>query len=45
MKANFGFPKRLINIYSGIKQRCYNPNVSGYKYCGKKGIIVCVRNG
>jgi len=41
MKANFGFPKRLINIYSGIKQRCYNPNVSGYKYCGKKGIIMC----
>jgi len=41
MKVSTGFPKRLINIYSGIKQRCYNPNVSGYKYCGKKGITMC----
>lgn len=32
---------RLYGIWEGIKQRCYNPNVSAFKYYGKKGIKVC----
>lgn len=29
--------------WCGMKQRCYNPNASGYKYYGEKGIRVCDR--
>lgn len=32
---------RLYGIWEGMKQRCYNPNVSAYKYYGNKGIKVC----
>lgn len=33
---------RLYTIWIGMKQRCYNPNGSGYKrYYGSRGITVC----
>lgn len=32
---------RLYKILEGMKQRCYNPNNSAYKYYGAKGITVC----
>ena len=32
---------RLYNIWEGMKQRCYNPNVKAYKYYGEKNIKVC----
>lgn len=34
------FPKRLIGIYSDMKQRCYNPNSAIAKYYYNKGITV-----
>lgn len=33
--------KRLYNIWSGIKQRCNNPNCNRYQYYGAKGIKIC----
>ena len=30
--------RSLYNIWSGIKQRCHNPNQTGYEYYGGKGI-------
>jgi len=33
--------KRLSSIFSGMKQRCYNPNANGYKYYGGKGVVIC----
>ena len=32
---------RLYTTWSGMKQRCYNPKASQYKYYGGKGITVC----
>lgn len=32
---------KLYHIWSGIKNRCTNPNFKGYKYYGAKGISVC----
>ena len=32
---------RLYNIYSGMKQRCYNPNNQHYQWYGGKGITIC----
>ena len=32
---------RIYNIYDAMKQRCYNPRNSSYKYYGTKGIKVC----
>ena len=32
---------RLYNIYSGMKQRCYNPNSQAYPLYGGKGITIC----
>lgn len=32
---------RIYKIWTGIKQRCSNPNVSAYKYYGAKGIFLC----
>lgn len=33
---------RLYTIWTGMKQRCYNPNDSGYKrWYGSRGITVC----
>jgi len=29
---------QIYKIYSGIKQRCYNPKNSGYSYYGGRGI-------
>lgn len=31
------------NVWMAIKQRCYNPNVAGYKYWGGKGIRMAKR--
>lgn len=38
IKQNGG---RLYGIYSGMKSRCYNPNATGYKNYGGRGITVC----
>lgn len=32
---------RLFNIWSSMKQRCYNPKAVGYKNYGARGIVVC----
>ena len=32
---------RLYSIYSGMKQRCYNPNNQHYPWYGAKGITIC----
>lgn len=32
---------RLYNIWSGMKERCSNPNYRPYKYYGARGIRVC----
>lgn len=32
---------RLFRIYQGMKNRCYNQNIKGYKDYGAKGIIIC----
>ncbi len=32
---------RLYSIYSGMKQRCYNPNSQPYPLYGGKGITIC----
>lgn len=29
------------NSWFAMKQRCYNENATGYKYCGGKGVKVC----
>lgn len=33
----------LYRTWDGIKQRCYNPNDTKYKYYGNRGIEVCKR--
>ena len=41
-KTKHGFSgKRLYRIHTHIKQRCSNPNSSGYKYYGGRGITYC----
>jgi len=38
----YGLSKtRLYQIYSGMKQRCYNPNNQHYSQYGDKGIAIC----
>lgn len=32
---------RILRIYNGMKQRCYNSNNSSYKYYGGRGITIC----
>lgn len=32
---------RLYNIWSGMKQRCFNPNATKYELYGGRGITVC----
>ena len=32
---------RLYKIFSGMKNRCYNPNNQHYKWYGGKGVTVC----
>ena len=32
---------RLRRIHNGMMQRCYNPNATGYKHYGGRGIIIC----
>lgn len=32
---------RLYHIWNSMKQRCSNPNATGYKYYGAKGVAVC----
>lgn len=33
--------KRLYNVWTSMKQRCYNPNQKYYKDYGGRGIKVC----
>lgn len=33
--------ERLRSIFSGMKDRCYNPKNNSYKYYGGKGIEIC----
>jgi hypothetical protein len=30
-------------VWTGIKMRCFNPNATGYKYYGGRGITMCER--
>lgn len=32
---------RLYRVWAGIKNRCYNPKTTNYKYYGGKGISMC----
>lgn len=32
---------RLYSIFSGMKQRCYNPNAQNYKWYGGRGVTIC----
>lgn len=32
---------KLYQMWGNMKQRCYNPNSSGYKYYGGMGVTVC----
>ena len=32
---------RLFSIYTGMKTRCYNPNMTTYKNYGGRGIKIC----
>lgn len=36
-------PSSTYAIWSGMKQRCYNPNNTNFKYYGSRGIAVCRR--
>lgn len=40
MKHNLS-KTRIYRIYSGMKQRCYNPKLSQYKRYGGRGIKIC----
>ena len=31
----------LYDVWAAMKRRCYNPNVTGYKYYGGKGVTIC----
>lgn len=33
--------ERIYHIWSGMKQRCYNPNTHNYKDYGGRGITIC----
>ena len=33
--------KKLSTMWGNMKQRCYNPNSSGYKYYGGEGVTIC----
>lgn len=33
--------KRIAKILDGMKQRCYNPNTTGYENYGGRGITIC----
>ncbi len=42
MNNNNGLSKtRLYTIFSGMKQRCYNPNAEHFKFYGGRGIAIC----
>lgn len=32
---------RLYRVWSGMKDRCYNPNCKGYGHYGGRGIVIC----
>ena len=40
-KENPIVKERLYNVYSGMKQRCYNPNDDNYHNYGGRGILIC----
>ncbi|MDO4307225.1 MAG: AP2 domain-containing protein [Eubacteriales bacterium] len=33
--------KRLYNVWTSMKARCYNPNSQFYKHYGGRGIVIC----
>lgn len=33
--------RKLRKIFEGMKIRCYNPNATGYKWYGAKGVKIC----
>lgn len=35
--------KRSYNTWRGMRDRCCNPNSTGYKYYGGRGITICAR--
>ncbi len=40
-EASTGKASRLYRIWSGLKQRCVNPNAPAFKWYGARGIGVC----
>ena len=40
-EIKISYNKRIMSIYSGMKQRCYNPKAKGFKYYGGKGVVIC----
>lgn len=43
-KTKHGYTGTPTHIsWLGMKQRCYNPNDSNYKYYGRRGIVICDR--
>lgn len=40
-KHGIGNESRIFRIWSGMKQRCYNPKSPSYKRYGARGITVC----
>ena len=38
-----GGPTRTYKSWEGMKSRCLNPNITGYKYWGGRGIKICDR--
>jgi hypothetical protein len=39
--ATGGVRTTEYNIWTALRQRCHNPNVSHYQYYGAKGVKVC----
>jgi hypothetical protein len=35
------YPKRLYEIWDGMKKRCYDKNRKSYRWYGKRGIKIC----
>lgn len=40
-RTHGGAGSRLYNIWCSMKQRCYNPNCSSYRWWGRIGVTIC----
>lgn len=41
IKTHGGTDTRLYDVWAGMKQRCYNPNMKAYAKYGGRGITIC----